>query len=315
MREARLAGARARAAADDRRGRRAVVRRAERRPLDQRPLGRQQARDRVDARHLERLVAARAAAGFPADAARASSFRCPAARPAAGCGRPAAAISSARRAALLPAHVGEVGERRLGRSSSGGSDAAARLSPRRYATASARWRTGIGSTPASAASRRRLGGAEQPLEPDARRALGDRERRRRRGAARPSSPSSPDDRVLARDARRDLPRCGEDRERDREVEARAFLAEAGRREIDRDSALRPLELRRDDAAADPVLRLLARPGRRDRRSRKPGMPLGEVRLDLDAPRLEADERKDVSTSRAHSARSQCRGEPMLAPDA
>ena len=44
-------------AADDRRRRRRVVRRPERRPVDQRAVGRQQARDGVDPRHLERLLA------------------------------------------------------------------------------------------------------------------------------------------------------------------------------------------------------------------------------------------------------------------
>src|SRR5690349_24432908 len=54
MREARLARAEARSAADDRRGRRAVVRRAERRLGDQRMVGIDESRDRMDSRHFER---------------------------------------------------------------------------------------------------------------------------------------------------------------------------------------------------------------------------------------------------------------------
>src|SRR6476620_11107234 len=56
MREARLTRAQPRPAADDRRRRRAVVRRAKRRVPDQRMIGIDQPRNRVDARHLERLL-------------------------------------------------------------------------------------------------------------------------------------------------------------------------------------------------------------------------------------------------------------------
>ena len=63
VRERDLARPRARAAADDRRRRGAVMRRAERRHGDERPPGRAGARDRVDAGHLERLLPRRAAAG------------------------------------------------------------------------------------------------------------------------------------------------------------------------------------------------------------------------------------------------------------
>ena len=55
MREARLPRARAGPAADDRRRRCAVVRRAEGRERDQRPARLERPRDRVDARHLQRL--------------------------------------------------------------------------------------------------------------------------------------------------------------------------------------------------------------------------------------------------------------------
>ena len=57
VREARLPRSQVRAAADDRRGRRAVMRCAERRRRDERMITIDETGDRVDARHLERAVA------------------------------------------------------------------------------------------------------------------------------------------------------------------------------------------------------------------------------------------------------------------
>ncbi len=56
MRERRFAGTRTGASADDRSRRRRVVGGAERRPVDERPSSGQQAGDRVNAGHLERLL-------------------------------------------------------------------------------------------------------------------------------------------------------------------------------------------------------------------------------------------------------------------
>jgi len=85
-----------------------------------------------------------------------------------------------------------------------------------------------------------------------------------------------------------LPRRREDRERDRQVEARSLLAQLRRSEVHRDPAERPLELGAVDPGADALLRLLAgavgKPD--DRESRHAAL---EVRLDLDAPWLEAYE--------------------------
>ncbi len=82
----------------------------------------------------------------------------------------------------------------------------------------------------------------------------------------------------------------EHRERDRQVEARPFLAQRRRREIDGDAPLgRPFELGRRDPTTDPLLRLLARAVREtDDRERR--QPLLEVRLDLDAAGVDADKR-------------------------
>ena len=152
---------------------------------------RKQARDRVDPRHLERLVARRAAAGSRGAGARASSSRFRAGRRGAGC-------AVRRRRSRAPA--GPVpGRARRARSGCGTADAVEPARPRARArarrggsdAASARWRTGTGSMPASADLRRRLGGADEPRR--ARRAALPRPRRARPGTgrSRPSSASSP----------------------------------------------------------------------------------------------------------------------------
>src|SRR5581483_2940288 len=110
--EADLAGERGAAAADERGHRRAVVRGAERRVADQRVIGREQPRDRVDPGHLERLV--RRERGQDArDTSR--EHRLPGSRRpreeevvATGGGELESAAT-----ALLSSHVGEVGEARL----------------------------------------------------------------------------------------------------------------------------------------------------------------------------------------------------------
>ncbi len=93
-------------------------------------------------------------------------------------------------------------------------------------------------------------------------------------------------------------RC-EQRERDRQVEARALLLQLRRREIDSGLVTGPLELRRLDAAPDALLRFLTRaihePDERERR-----YATLNVRLHLDASRLEADE-GERDCAREHSA--------------
>ncbi len=119
-------------------------------------------------------------------------------------------------------------------------------------------------------------------------ALGDRERSGD-GPDAPIEGELTDGRVVGEPFGRKLAGGREHRERDREVESGALLPERCRCEIDRDPPVeRPLERRRDHAASNPVLRFLARPvGQSD--DREPGYPGLEVRLYLDAARLEADE--------------------------
>src|SRR6187397_984818 len=138
----------------------------------------------------------------------------------------------------------------------------------------------------------RLGGrasrAEDPGEAGPPRRL----RKGNRTADRPQPPVEgklADGRVLGQPVAWDLAGRGEDRESDRKIEARALLAQAGRREIDGDPALRPLELCRGDSAADPLLRLLAGAvGKPDDGER--GHRVLKVRLDLDPACVEPDER-------------------------
>ena len=134
-----------------------------------------------------------------------------------------------------------------------------------------------------------LGRADDPLESRLPGALcGDE--RTRNGPEAAVEGELADRRVTAERAGRELVRGGEHRQRDRQVEARALLAEPCRGEVDGQARpARPLELGRSDAAADTVLRLLAGAvGEAD--DRECGCAALEVRLDLDPARIQADER-------------------------
>ena len=140
---------------------------------------------------------------------------------------------------------------------------------------------------------RRLGSrlcrAEEPVQPGPPGALGDGDRAGD-GAHAAVERELADARVLEQPLRRELVVAGEHRERDRQVEAGALLPQRGRSEVDGDAALaRPGEQRVDDAAVDPVLRLLA--GAVGEADDREGRQVGadEVRLHLDTARLEADD--------------------------
>ncbi len=134
---------------------------------------------------------------------------------------------------------------------------------------------------------RRLGRAEDPLETRASRALSDRE-----GAA--NRPDAAVERELAHRGMlgqslcRKLLRRGQDREGNRQVEARALLPQTCGREVDGDPLQRPVELRGADAATDSVLRLSAGPvcETDDREARQAAV---DVRLHLDPAGLEPDQ--------------------------
>ena len=134
----------------------------------------------------------------------------------------------------------------------------------------------------------RVGGAQQTLGTEPPCALGDGE-----DAADPAQPAV--ERELAdrsgalERAARKLLRRGEQRKRDREVEAGALLAQLGRREIDRDPSGREGQLGGRDAAPHALPRLLAGAvGEADDREAR--QAVADVRLHVDPARLEPDER-------------------------
>ncbi len=143
------------------------------------------------------------------------------------------------------------------------------------------------------ARKRRLGrrfcGADDTRETRSACTLGNRERSGY-GSNAPVQRKLADCRVLRQPLWRDLARRGQDCERDRQVEPRPLLAQRSRCEVDGDAPVeRPLERGRDDAASNAVLGFLARAidETDDREPRDAGL---EVGFDLDATRLEADER-------------------------
>jgi hypothetical protein len=285
VREARLARPEPRAAADDRRGRRAVVRGPERRVADQRVLRVDQSRDRVDPRHLERvlLLERRQDAGQPT-----REHRLP------GAGRPAEeeVVPPGRRdlerapRPLLPADV-----RQVGRPPHGTAVSEHELGRLQRAAQVLRGVGEVVDADGLDPGERGLGTClvrtDQALQTGAPRPL-----RHREHAADPAQPAVQRQfaarRMLVEPRSRDLSRCGEQRQGDRDVEGRSLLLQLRGREIDGDATVRPDQLGGLDAAPNPLLRLLARAiGEPDDRQR--GQPSLEVRLDLDTAGLEPDE--------------------------
>ena len=127
---------------------------------------------------------------------------------------------------------------------------------------------GEAATPASAASCARLGWAEEPLdaEPRAPSATARTPPTRRSRPSRASSPTA----AGSRSAAPATETTRKNSERDRQVEAGAFLSKLGGREVDGDPAVRKVQRRGGDAAANAFPRLLDTRGRRVRRSRNPG---------------------------------------------
>ena len=294
--ERRLAGARARSAADQGGHRRAVVRRPKGRRVDERPLRREEPGDRVDARDLEgRLVVE----GREDSRQAAREHRLP------GAGRAGEeeVVPAGRRdlegppGALLAAHVGEVGEAQRRRAAAPvgqplGLLLAAQVADRLDEVAD---RHGLDACERDLACG--LGRAQHAPESGPPGALGDDQR----AADRPDAPVQcelADARVAGNEVGGHLPRRGQDRERDREVVAGALLLQSRGREVDGHAPARPLGLGRGDAAADALLRLLASAVcQADDRER--GEAAAQVRLDLDAAGIETDERV------CESAREHC----------
>ena len=225
VREGDLARARARAAADDRGRRRAVMGRTKRRRRDERPARRQQAGDRVDAGDLESLLPRQC---------RQDARQPPRQHRLARSGRPheqevvRAGSGDLERtsSAFLSAYLREIGEqRRLDACSASGSNAGASISPRKYATTSPSvpYRNGLDARESGLGA----DSAAQTtcVEPRAASTFGDGERARDR-ADPPVERELTDSRVLGQPLGRELPRRAEHGERDREIEPGALLAEA-----------------------------------------------------------------------------------------
>ena len=289
MGEADLARPRDRPAADDRRCRRAVVRRAERGRVDEPGGGAERSRDGVDPRHLERL---RTGERRQDGRQPARQHRLPGARRAGEQQVVRARSRDLERppTTFLSADVGEVRQRHAGRRPLRRLGRLDRVVAEEVAD-----RLGeVSDADRLDACERSLLGrvdvAEHASEPGTGSALGGRDRAGDRADA-PVEAELADAGVLLEPLARDLRRRGEHRQRDRQVESGPLLPQRRRREVDRDRAVGPLEESGVDAAPDAVLRLLAgavgEPDDRERRERA----RAQVRLDLDAPRLEADERE------------------------
>ena len=86
-----------------------------------------------------------------------------------------------------------------------------------------------------------------------------------------------------------LPRRSEHGEGNRQIESRSFFTELRRSEIDGQAPVRPVQLRGSDATAHALLGLLAGAIRQaDDRERRQSVL--QVCFDLDAPRVETDQR-------------------------
>ena len=252
--EGDLARPRARAASDDGGHRHAVVRRPKRRLRDERLPGREESRDRMDPRHLERLAS--------------HELREDPRKPAREHGLPRAWRSHQQQVvradgcdlertpgALLAAHVSEVrGGDVLGRA------VGKRLVPRRLDLSAE-----VGHDLSEVTYRHRLDARERDLggrlgcaddmrESRSPRSLGDGERARYRPDA--SVESKLADRSMRRQPlRRQLSRRTEHGERDGQIEARSLLAQRRRCQVDGYPPVDgPLERGRDDSAPHTVVR-------------------------------------------------------------
>ena len=273
VREARLAGPQHGRAAAEQPGRAdRVVRRSERAALGAALAG-QQPRHGMQLRGLERLVTRERRAGSRRAGERASSCRRPASRPAAGCVRP-------RPRPPARGAPGAARGRRRGR----------RRAPAR--PVDRRWRCVVGRLPAAAEE---ADGAARAARPGTTRdpadlrgldrvGLGDdarsgtargRPRSRSRGCPASTGPLRGSDSSPARTHARQpvdgtCAVAASTLDGDRQVEARALLAEVPGGEVDDDAPQRPLETgvldRRPDALAGVLHRRARQPGHDQRRA-------------------------------------------------
>ena len=282
------------------------MRSAERRQGDEGLLAVHQAGDRVDPCHLQRGVGVERGQD-PREPAREHRLPRPR-RPAEEAVVPARGSQLERAAStFLAADVGEVGRRhstvRVGRQRPLGIQL----------ELAAQVRDGLGEVAnrhGGDAGERSLpsgvGRTEETLDAEPPGALRNGENAAHAPEAAVESELSDGGRALER-APRQLLRGGEHGQRDRQVEAGAFLAQLGGREVDGDAPVREAQLCGRDPAADALPGLLAGPvGEAD--DREAGKAVANVGfdVDVDAPRLEADERvRDRACEHASRLRAEC----------
>ena len=124
----------------------------------------------------------------------------------------------------------------------------------------------------------------------------------RTGRSSPISDSSPTTAQPVTAAASSCPLAAEERDGEREVEARTDLAQVGRREVDRDAAVGEDVAGVRERGAHALARLAHRlVGQADDRERR--QPAAQVGLDPHAPRLDAVERERVDPREPHSERA------------
>ncbi len=289
MREADLPGTGRDTPSDDRRGRGAVMWRTVRRHGQEPGSRRQRAGDRVYARHLERLVLCqrRQDRRQAAPEHRLAGARRPGEQEvvrARGCELERSAPT------LLAADVGEIGQRGRRAGVGHGRRRCDLVVSEQVADRLGQVADPDGLDPGERGFAGGVGRTEHALDPRSRRSFGRGDRPGYRAHAA-VEPELPDAHMALEPLGRDLRRSRQDGERDREIEARPLLAERGGREVDRDRAPRPLEERRVDTAPDAMLRLLAGAVREPDDRERGLLARAQMSLDLDAARLEADERE------------------------
>ncbi len=233
------------------------MRRPERRHGDERPLGWEEAADGMDARDLERLSPRerREDAREPTREHRLPRARRAGQQHVVRTGR--RDLESPARS-LLAAYVREVRRlRRVERVRRKGLERGRVDLPAKVRDRLGKRAHRDGLDACESGFRCRFGGAHHELQARAPRSLGDCERADH-GSDPAVEPELPHRGMAAQPLGWNLARGREHRERDRKVESRPLLAEGRRCEVDRDPACeRPLELRRDDAAPNAMLRFLA----------------------------------------------------------
>ena len=197
---------------------------------------------------------ATAAAGSTAGAARASSCRCPGGPLSSRLCPPAAAMRQRGDDVGVAPHVGEVGVGAPGprgaRAPSGGAVALPAAQDRGDLARAMLAPSDVqpATSAASARARAGRGAARGPLA----RAPSATASAPRHGRSSPPSDSSPNTASRSSASAGTWPPAARMRARDREVEARAGLAQRGRREVDGDPLARELEARVEDRRPDPL---------------------------------------------------------------